>query len=500
MLKRVTVLFFGAVAFSGALISCSSNQLKISEAEIQQYRGPASVFDEADQKFQLLMQNASNSAKAKISLIDKFLQIQNRTEGEVEVFEKELDTAVGRRKSDPNYSYTLQASPSYSNLMQLRYMLDREIDGITHIYERLMQTVTDVRLPIALRKTAVKAVNDFHAKLKSLDGANRLQSLELIDSIAQIHNSFKGAALPKVKNDRMPASTEVSWSEVEKSFAPFNKPDSSKLRAKYQKEIHKHAVAAMASKEFALEPLPEPVAQSDRAPSSEKYAPGVGTYGNVTGYSFPPGHFVITYDDGPRPGSSERIWALLKENNTPATLFELTKNALAYPNLVAQAKAQNLPINSHSWTHPDLTKQSSATLDKEINQAVQVLRDKVGVQPVLGTANYRFFRCPYGACYAPASPAIRARIANLNLIHAYWAIDSLDWHYPKDPDRVFGLVTKGMLATGRGVILMHDIHDGTVEVTRKLLAWAKVQNQATNKIKFSTLEDAVDSFNATVNP
>lgn len=495
MLKRA----LSAAAISIALVSCATNEVKLTEAEIAQYRGPASPLGEMEQKFQGLMQNSSNSAKAKVSLLDRFLKIQYMTEGEVSHFEGELDQAIARRKSDPNYSYTLQSSATYSKMMQLRYLLDQEAQGITHIYARLYETATDVQLPGALRQKAVQVINGFHARLKSLGGADRLQTLELIDELKAIGKQYKGASLPKVANGRMPASKDVSWNEVEKSFALVEK-DVSKYRAKYKKETERLIEQAVASNEIRLKAPQEPVPQSDRAPSSERYAPGVGTYGNVSGYSFPQGLFVLTYDDGPGTTTTSAILDLLKANQMPASFFWLTKMILTNPGNVEKAKSLNLPINSHSWTHPDLAKQNSATRDKEINQAVQVAKEKIGLQPALGTKNFRFFRCPYGSCYAPKVPDVRLRIANLNLIHAYWAIDSLDWHYPKDPERVFGLVTKGMLATGRGVILMHDIHAGTVEVTRKLMTWIKAQNQSSNKIRFATLEAAVDEFNNTVQP
>lgn len=489
MFKHLVLL----AGFTLALISCSSTPVQLSEAEISQYRAPAATMDELEQKFQNIMQDVSSSTKTKTNYINRLLQINYRIEGEVAGYEQELDQAIQRRKADPNYSFTPQGSQTYYRLMQLRYLADEQVATLVHIYGRLFETATDVQLPEALRGRAQRILGGLNLALRQLSPADRLQSLELFDSLKEVAQRYRGSALP-IKKDRLPASENAEWQDVERAFAGFDKDDVSQLRRKYSKETWKQVEAATQSTEIALEPL-ENVPQSDRAPSSERYAPGTGTYGNIIGLSFPVGLFSLTYDDGPNATSTVELLDLLKNTGTPATMFWLTQNIARHPASVEKAKKLNFPINSHSWSHQNLVKLNGAGLDKEVAQAVSVAQEKVGVQPFNGKKNFRFFRCPYGACYNPKSVEVRSRIARLNLIHAYWTVDSLDWKYAKDPERVYQLTIKGMQASGRGVVLMHDIHASTVVATRKVIAWLKGQ-----KYRLATLENAVDEYNKGVKP
>lgn len=484
MFKRLVFVSGLAVA----LVSCSSTPVHLTENEIAQYRAPASTLDSMEQKFQNIMQDVSSSTKTKSNYIDRLLNINYRIEGEVVSYEKELDQAIQRRRGDPAYSFTPQSSETYYRMMQLRYLADEQIATIVHIYGRLFETATDVQMPEALRGRAQRILGGLNLSLRQLSGADRIQTLELFDSLKEVAARFKGAALP-IPKDRLPATAQVEWLDVEKAFAPYDRDDVSGLRRKHSKETLKNVESATASKEIVLEPLTN-IPQADRAPSTEKYAPGTGTYGNIIGRSFPIGLFSLTYDDGPNAGSTVELLDLLKANQAPATMFWLTQNIARHPGVVEKAKMLRFPINSHSWSHQNLVKLGSAGLDKEINQAVSVAQDKVGVQPATGEKSFRFFRCPYGACYSPASPVIRSRLANISLIHAYWTVDSLDWKYSKDPERVYQLTIKGMQAAGRGVVLMHDIHASTVVATRKVLNWLKGQ-----KYRLATLEKAVDEYN-----
>lgn len=472
-----------------AVLSCSSKPVKLSENEIAQYRAPASAIDKMEQQFQMMMQNASSSAKLQVNYIQRLLKINYTIENEILKYEAELDNAIQRRKSDPSYSFTPQTSATYYKMMQLRFLSDEQMETIVHIYNRLYQTKEDVSFPQALRNRAASMVADINRTLTTLSNEDKIQAVQLFEHLRETLNKYHGAALSQTK-DRLPASADHEWQKVEKSFAKFDKDDISHLRRKYWNQTLKRAKEIADSNEVQVEEMEGPFPQSDRSPSSEKYAPGTGTFGNIIGRSFPNGLFSLTYDDGPNAGSTIELLDYLHATKTPATMFWQTQNIIKYPASVEKAKKLRFPINSHSWTHANLVKLKSDGLDKEINQAVSVGQDKVGIQPFSGKKSFRFFRCPYGACYNPASPAIRSRLANLDLIHAYWTVDSLDWKYTKDEQRTLQLTIKGMQAAGRGVVLFHDIHPSTVRVTKSLVPWIQKQ-----KFRLATLEGAVDEYN-----
>jgi peptidoglycan/xylan/chitin deacetylase (PgdA/CDA1 family) len=86
-------------------------------------------------------------------------------------------------------------------------------------------------------------------------------------------------------------------------------------------------------------------------------------------------------------------------------------------------------------------------------------------------------------------------IADQGLIHAYWAIDSLDWKNIGQPQRTADLAIKQMQLVKKGAILIHDIHESSVDATQIILKWIKAQNSGGSKIRLVDLETAVDEVN-----
>lgn len=495
MLKHIFLI--GALALP--LISCSSKPVQDAN-----YREPAAAEDQLEVAFQTVVQDVSSSAARRLNFLENLLNYNFRVEGEVEQYRSELNQAIAARRANPQSSWNIEASPTYQRLSRLRVLLDRQLEIATYIYRRLYQTATDTQLPEALRSRSERILNGVHGSIRALAPAEKLQVLDVIESFREVAREFQGASMPQ-KSDRLPASISTSWAEVEKAYAMYDKPDISKLYKKHYREIQKRGAQAVARNDIEFPAVAAVSDTTDRSPSAERYAPGTGTYGNIIGRSFPTGLYSLTYDDGPNTTSTVRLMELLKAhrdsvntNGAPATMFWLTKMINANPSSVTKAKELGFPINSHSWSHANLPTLNSAGQQREINEAVTVAQQRVGNQPATGSSTFRFFRCPYGACYSPASPAVRQRIANMNMIHAYWTVDSLDWKYARNPAKTFELASKGMLASGKGVVLFHDIHDGSVEATRMLLNWIKQQNQAGRRIRLKTLEGAVDEYNGSV--
>jgi peptidoglycan/xylan/chitin deacetylase (PgdA/CDA1 family) len=497
MFKRI--LMVGALVLP--LISCSSKP--VHDANHPEQREPASLEDQYEVAFQNIIQDVSQSARNRTDFLNRIFSLHERTEGEVRLYEAELNRAIRARRRDPNASFDIETSSAYRQIAGLRIALSHQINIMTFIYRRLYQTVTDLSLPEEMRGRAERILNGLNLSLRNLTPVQSLWVEDLMESLDEVALEFESAAVEK-KSDRMPASVHNSWREVKQAYAKYEKTGFAKIYEKHRKEIERLGKAAVAANnvEFPAVQFPK---NEGRTPSAERYAPGVGLYGNVIGRSFPAGLYSLTYDDGPNSSSTVRLLDLLKAhrdnvntNGAPATMFWLTKMINANPASVEKAKSLGFPINSHSWSHANLPTLDSAGRQHEINEAITVAQQRVGNQPATGSSTFRFFRCPYGACYSPASPAIRQTLANLNLIHAYWTVDSLDWKYKSNPAKTFDLAKKGMQASGKGVVLFHDIHDGSVEATRMLLNWIKQQNQAGTRIRLKTLEGAVDEYNGSV--
>ena len=69
---------------------------------------------------------------------------------------------------------------------------------------------------------------------------------------------------------------------------------------------------------------------------------------------------VLTFDDGPWPGTTSRVLDALKSECVRATFFLLGRNTTAHPELARRALAEGHSIGHHSYSHPLLSHMSLA--------------------------------------------------------------------------------------------------------------------------------------------
>lgn len=219
-----------------------------------------------------------------------------------------------------------------------------------------------------------------------------------------------------------------------------------------------------------------------RSTSSDVIYPNAGTSGNITGRSFPANTWSITYDDGPGGKTSPTILKHLQDKGLKATFFMLAKQVEALPNTAKSIADAGMDIASHSYDHAQLTKISGAALDKQIGGSKKIIEAKLG-------KTIKLFRLPYGAGVSVSS--IRAKIAEQNMIHVFWNVDTLDWQ-DKNPASIVARAKKQMAASGKnaGVVLFHDIHSQSVTASVMLM-----DEMIKEKINVCTVQGVVDQIN-----
>ena len=183
----------------------------------------------------------------------------------------------------------------------------------------------------------------------------------------------------------------------------------------------------------------------------------------------PEGVVALTFDDGPEPGHTEAILAVLARHKVPATFFLIAEKARAHPELVEQARA--LPgavIGNHSWSHPNFHDISADEQAKEVDSADALLRTDLGARPL--------FRYPYGN----ASCGANERVHMLGYRIVGWHVDSCDWAFggprgltasealscgvlPVYRHDFLGHIVASVRAHRGGVVLMHETHDISVD-------------------------------------
>lgn len=220
--------------------------------------------------------------------------------------------------------------------------------------------------------------------------------------------------------------------------------------------------------------------RAGRSTSGDVIYPAVGAAGNITGRGFPANTWSLTYDDGPGARNTSSILADLNRHGYKATFFVLAKQVEALPTITKSLVDSGMDMASHSYTHAQITKLGPQGQQKEIVTSKSVIEQKTG-------KTVKLFRLPYGAGVGVTS--IRQRIANANMIHVFWNVDTLDWQ-DKNPQSIYQRALKQMSGYKGGVILFHDIHPQTVTASKLLMDHMKRSG-----INVCTVQGVVDQQN-----
>ncbi len=152
------------------------------------------------------------------------------------------------------------------------------------------------------------------------------------------------------------------------------------------------------------------------------------------------GYVGLTFDDGPT-GNTSALLNALRSNGLRATMFNTGQNAAASPVQVRAQVSAGMWVANHSYTHPYLTRLSTAQIDSELARTQQAVANAGGGTPQL-------FRPPYGDTNA----TVKSVAARRGLTEILWNVDSQDWNNAS-ADAIVQSV--GRLTNGQ-VILMHD--------------------------------------------
>ncbi|WP_157259680.1 polysaccharide deacetylase family protein [Paenibacillus sp. OSY-SE] len=157
----------------------------------------------------------------------------------------------------------------------------------------------------------------------------------------------------------------------------------------------------------------------------------------------------LTFDDGPSKYSNDMM-DLLKQHDIKATYFMLGDNMNTYPDAVKRMVEEGHYPGLHSMTH-DFNKLyksgGSGNFIKEFQEAQGIVENLTGFKPTL-------IRAPYGS--APQiGESFRKDIADAGFKMWDWTLDSLDWKFIGQPNRILEQI-KGTLTADVEVILLHD--------------------------------------------
>ena len=155
---------------------------------------------------------------------------------------------------------------------------------------------------------------------------------------------------------------------------------------------------------------------------------------------------AITFDDGPRRDTTERLLDGLAERDASATFFLIGKQIAGNEDLVERMAAEGHQVGSHTWNHVRLLGVSRDILREEVD------RTQAALEALLGEGDY-WLRPPYGAV-----DETDRRLISVPMIK--WSVDPRDWEL-LDAEQVTAAVLEH---AGPGqIILLHDIYPTSVD-------------------------------------
>jgi len=168
-----------------------------------------------------------------------------------------------------------------------------------------------------------------------------------------------------------------------------------------------------------------------------------------------PREVVLTFDDGPWPGTTPSVLDALKRECVHAAFFLLGRNAEAAPALVRRELAEGHTVGHHTFAHPLLSTMSLARAEAEIDRGIAAV-ERAAYGETGPVPRVPFFRFPGFA----ASPALLDRVAARGLVVFGADLWASDWN-PMTPGQELALVMSRLEAAGRGIVLMHDTKSQT---------------------------------------
>ncbi|WP_108517918.1 polysaccharide deacetylase family protein [Bradyrhizobium algeriense] len=214
------------------------------------------------------------------------------------------------------------------------------------------------------------------------------------------------------------------------------------------------AVAALMTFVTAAEAVD--CSRKDALGTSRVLAVDAATYPRVGLKSFPQTlpledhEVVLTFDDGPWPGTTPKVLAALAHECVRATFFLIGKPASEHPNLVRRLAAEGHTIAHHTWTHHNLKymkpEAAIGEIDKGIAAVEMALHGKAATTP-----STPFFRFPFFDM-TPATLDVLQKRGIAVFGADLWASDWM----PMTPAQQLKLLTERLQVARKGIILLHD--------------------------------------------
>lgn len=172
----------------------------------------------------------------------------------------------------------------------------------------------------------------------------------------------------------------------------------------------------------------------------------------------------MTFDDGPDPVQTPRVLDVLAAHGISAAFFILGQRAELNPGIVQRAAAEGHRIGNHSYSHPTLTRLSTAGIQDELMKTERLIGHLM--------RGPKIFRPPYGRRNARVDRAA----SGLGYRTVMWNVETDDWDPKNWPTAWMDLGLRNLQYESQAIVINHDIHDATAQHLNTFLRRIKAQD------------------------
>jgi peptidoglycan/xylan/chitin deacetylase (PgdA/CDA1 family) len=164
----------------------------------------------------------------------------------------------------------------------------------------------------------------------------------------------------------------------------------------------------------------------------------------------------LTFDDGPDPGYTPEVLAILRHYRATCTFFLIGERAQQHPLLVNQIATEGHQIANHSYSHPRFAELSMAQARDEIERARAAITG-------IGVPYSPLFRPPYGKF------ARQALLAAWQQRHSvvFWSVDLKDYR-AANAREIYELMQAVQFTPG-DVVLYHGTNAAAIDALPKVI-------------------------------
>jgi peptidoglycan/xylan/chitin deacetylase (PgdA/CDA1 family) len=176
---------------------------------------------------------------------------------------------------------------------------------------------------------------------------------------------------------------------------------------------------------------------------------------------------VLTFDDGPWPGTTPKVLAALANECVRATFFLIGKHASEHPETVRRMAAEGHTVAHHTWSHQNLKSMKADAAAGEIDKGIAAVETALHGKATT-TPSTPFFRFPYFEATPATLDALQQR--GIAVFGAdLWAGD---WN-PMTPAQQLKLLTERLQIARKGIILLHDPRAQTAAMLAAFLRYLR---------------------------